>query len=266
MNTKHRNLAIITGASSGIGLEFAFLCAERTNFDIILVARRIDRLHALRESLLAKYPDKIIHCIGCDLSKKEDRNKMWATILSYNAPIGILINNAGFGSYGYFKDKDLDKELEMIELNCASIVDLCHKALALMIPQNNGAIINVSSMASFQGVPFLATYSSTKAFVTSFSLALSEEVQKYGIKVQALCPGPVATEFGKVAGFPDKISITSSLSAKEVAICSFNALEKSQTISIPGISNFLLAQLNRLVPRVFASKLTRIILEQKRTI
>lgn len=263
MNSSKNKLAIITGASSGIGLEFAFILAEQSNYDLVLVARRIDNLAKIANEIKKRNSSKIVHFFKHDLSSKEERDSLWKNIKSLDQDISLLVNNAGFGSFGFFYELKLENELKMLELNCSAIVDLSHKALEMMIPQNHGAIINVSSMASFQGLPCLATYSSTKSFVTSFSLALSEEVKKYDIKIQALCPGPVATEFGQVAGFKDKISLTTSISAREVVESSLSALSKSKVICIPGKANFFLSQLNRFIPNALASKLAFYVINNK---
>jgi short-subunit dehydrogenase len=258
-----KNFALITGASSGIGLEFAYQINESFEENIILVARRVDRLEKLKSKLQSIRPNKNILVIPCDLSVESERSKLWENIEKLNCEISILINNAGFGSFGLFKDSKLSTELKMINLNCSCIVDLTYRVLPKMIERNHGKIINVSSMASFQGVPFISTYSATKAFVTSFSLALGQEVSQYNIHVEALCPGPVQTEFGSVAGFPDKISLTSSVPPKIVATQALEGLNNKKSIVIPGILNWYLAQLNRFVPRAFASKIAFQILKSK---
>lgn len=263
MNNLNDSLAVITGASSGIGLEFAFVVAERTNHEIVIIARRNERLLKLKNEILNRFPNKKIHILSYDLSIETERAECWNSIEMLNKPVALLINNAGYGSFGLFQDSNLNNELKMIKLNCMAIVDFCYKAIPNMIKQNEGNIINVSSMASFQGLPFLSTYSSTKSFVTSFSLALASEVEKYGIKVQALCPGPVATEFGQVAGFKSKISFTSSISARSVAELSIKSLDSDRRVVIPGFMNFILAQANRLVPRALASKLAYLMLSNK---
>jgi short-subunit dehydrogenase len=136
-----------------------------------------------------------------------------------------------------------------------------------MIEKREGEIINVSSMASFQGLPFLAVYAATKAFVTSFSLALASELSQYNIKVQALCPGPVQTEFVNVSGFPDKISVLPSFSAHDVAVLSLKKLKSTgcynSRIVIPGFMNCILAQLNRLLPRYLATDIAMKVLKKK---
>jgi uncharacterized protein len=254
---------LITGASSGIGFEFAHIFCEETILPLILVARRLDRLEKLKDVLLKKYGDREIFCISKDLRLQTERSSLVKEVHQNDYFVQTLVNNAGYGSYGYFKDSKLDWELDMIRLNCEAIIELSHSFLPDMIAQNSGAIINVSSMASFQGLPFLSTYAATKAFVTSFSLSLAAEIKDSDVKIQALCPGPVATEFIDVAGFPDKISMLPSLSARQVAELSVKKLMKGQRLLIPGWMNFFLAQLNRLFPRAMASDISRMVLSNK---
>jgi short-subunit dehydrogenase len=254
---------LITGASSGIGFEFAHVFCEKTVLPMILVARRLDRLEKLKEVLLKKYGDREIFCISKDLRSQTERSSLVNEVHGNGHFVQTLVNNAGYGSYGYFSNSRLDWELDMIRLNCEAVIELSHSFLPDMLTHNSGAIINVSSMASFQGLPFLSTYAATKAFVTSFSLALAAEVKGTGIKIQALCPGPVATEFIDVAGFPDKISVLPSLSARQVAELSVKKLSKGQRLMIPGWMNFFLSQLNRLFPRATASDIARMVLSNK---
>lgn len=254
---------LITGASSGIGFEFAHVFCEKTKLPIILVARRLERLEKLKEVLLKKYGEREIFCISRDLRSQSERSSLVKEVHQNGHFVQTLVNNAGYGSYGYFKDSKLDWELDMIRLNCEAVIELSHSFLPDMLEHNSGAIINVSSMASFQGLPFLCTYAATKAFVTSFSLGLAAEIKGSNIKIQALCPGPVATEFINVAGFPDKISVLPSLSARQVAELSVRKLIKGQRVVIPGWMNFILSQLNRLLPRAVASDIARMVLSNK---
>lgn len=254
---------LITGASSGIGFEFAHVLSEEFKYDLVLVARRLDRLEALKGVLLKRFPDRSIHCFSVDLQDEQERIDLITKINSLNLKIAILVNNAGFGSFGDFIDSDINRETNMLRLNCEALIHLSHAFLPSMVKRSSGAIINVSSMASFQGLPYLATYAATKAFVTSFSLGLSAELKGKGIKIQALCPGPVATEFVEVSGFPEKISVIPSLSARKVAEISVSKLKSDQRVVIPGFMNFILAQLNRIFPRAIASDIARSVLANK---
>ncbi len=258
-----KKLALITGASSGIGLEYAFLVAEQYEEDIALVARREDRLEHLKREIQKRNPNKTVLVLPYDLSCTENISKLWNEIAATGYDVTLLINNAGFGDFGFFKDLDIENALKMVDLNIKAILDLSAKVVPRMVELNYGNIINVSSMASFQGLPFLATYAASKSFVTSFSLALGQELERYNINVQALCPGPVSTEFGDVAGFKGKVNLTSSLSARQVASKSLDALKVKKSVVIPGYMNYLLAQANRFLPRAFATKLAYYVIRSK---
>ncbi len=264
MNTQKYLAVLITGASSGLGLEFAHILAKDSRYKtIVLVARREDRLNRIAEKLTKLHPDKNFLVRKTDLTVVEERTALFEYIKKEELILECLINNAGFGSYGFFEDSDLNKELNMIELNCSALVDLTHRSLKGMLERKSGFILNVSSMASFQGLPYLSTYSATKAFVTSFSLALATELSKSGIKVHALCPGPVPTEFLHVSGFPEKISVVPSISAKAVCESAVNRLFQGKRITIPGLLNKILAQLPRLVPRSLAPEIALAVLKKK---
>ncbi|HMO17536.1 MAG TPA: SDR family oxidoreductase [Oligoflexia bacterium] len=257
---------LITGASSGIGFEFAHVLCEQSDLSLILVARRKERLENLKNILLEKSLKRglnnreIIIC-SLDLKDQTARNELLTRCSHF--VVDTLINNAGYGSYGEFQLTDIDKELGMIRLNCEALVHLTRLFLPQMIKSRSGTIINVSSMASFQGLPWLATYAATKSFVTSFSLGLAAELNGSGVQIQALCPGPVATEFIEVSGFPEKISVIPSISARAVAEHSISRLKSRKRIVIPGAMNYLLAQLNRFVPRALASEIARSVLSSK---
>jgi uncharacterized protein len=257
------NAILITGASSGIGLEFAHVLSEKTDLPLLLLARRTEKLELLKKALLDRFPEKTVHCITKDLRETQDRALLLSEIRDLGYKVHILVNNAGYGSYGYFHETDSEWQRNMIRLNCEAVAELTHMFLPDMLADASGSIINVSSMASFQGLPYLSTYAATKAFVTSFSLGLAAELAGKGVTIQALCPGPVATEFIDVAGFPEKISIMPSLSAREVAECSVHKLLRKQRLVIPGLMNFFLAQLGRIFPRATASDIARYVLSRK---
>src|SRR6266478_1397971 len=187
------NTTLITGASSGIGEVFARKLAARGN-NLLLVARSEDKLINLcnelgrSKSIRAQY-------VALDLSERDAPARLFEETQKRDLQIDFLINNAGFGSMGEFIKLDLDHELNMIDLNVRSLVELTHRFLVPMRERKSGSIINVASTAGFQAVPFMATYAATKAFVLSFSEALSEENRPLGIKVMALCPGVTSTNF-----------------------------------------------------------------------
>lgn len=264
MNTKIDLTALITGASSGLGLEFVHLIAAHERWDkVVLVARREERLIKIIDLLSKKYPNKKFYYKKTDLVSADQRNQLFEFLEKENLSIDCLINNAGFGSYGFFQDAVLERQIEMINLNCTALMDLSHRVLKDMLAKKKGYILNVSSMASFQGLPYLSVYGATKAFVTSFSLALATELKDQGITVQALCPGPVPTEFLHVSGFPEKISVVPSISAKAVCELSLKGLLSGKRLVVPGILNKLLSQLPRLVPRALASDIALNVLKKK---
>jgi len=189
---------LITGASSGIGEEFARQLAP-TSRQIILVARREDRLRNLAADLKQLNPALDVLFFVVDLTLTEKRVKFIQMLLEYGANPDLLINNAGMGDYGKFVESDWDKLEKMIQLNITALTHLSHALLPAMKQRQSGAIINVSSLASILPIPDFAVYAASKAYVTSFSEALRLEVRKDNISVLALCPGPVHTEFGSVA-------------------------------------------------------------------
>src|SRR6267143_217979 len=240
------NAALITGASSGIGEVFARKLAARGR-NVLLVARSEDKLITLcnelgrSNSIRAQY-------VALDLSQPESPARLYEEAEKRGLTVDLLINNAGFGSMGEFSKLDLARELNMIDLNIKSLVDLTHRFLGPMIERKQGAIINVASTAAFQPVPFMATYAATKAFVLSFSEALWEENRPYGIKVLALCPGVTDTNFFAAVHArtpPARISQT----PEEVVETALRALRRGKSSVISGWSNFFMIESERLVPR-----------------
>lgn len=264
MTTTKGLAVLITGASSGLGLEFAHILSNNPRWDtVVLVARREDRLQKIADKLSAQQPKKRFLVKRTDLTLPKERAELFEYLEKENLNIDCLINNAGFGSYGFFQDSELQNQLNMIELNCSALVDTTHRSLKGMLERKSGLILNVSSMAGFQGLPYLSTYSATKAFVTSFSLAIASELKGTGITIHALCPGPVPTEFLHVSGFPEKISVLPSISAKAVCEMAVRRLLSGKRVTIPGILNNLLAQLPRLVPRALAPDIALRVLRKK---
>ena len=246
------NTALITGASSGIGEVFARKLAARGR-NVLLVARSEDKLITLcnelgrSNSIRAQY-------VALDLSKREAAKTLFGESAQRGLTVDMLINNAGFGSMGEFGKLDLERELNMIDLNIKSLLELTHRFLQPMIERKQGTIINVASTASFQAVPFMATYAATKAFVLSFSEALWEENRAQGIKVMALCPGVTETNFFEAARGhkpPARVSQT----PEEVVDTAMRGLARGRSHIISGWTNFLMTQSERLAPR---SLITRV--------
>ena len=187
-------ITLITGASAGLGAEFARQCSARGE-RLVLVARRQDKLEALASEL------GNARAVTLDLGQPGAAAALSADLAAHGEQVGTLINNAGFGLWGKFAALDGPRQRAMIDLNCGTLVELTHAVLPGMIERGQGAILNLASTAAFQPGPGMAVYFATKAFVLSFSEALHEEVREHGVTVTALCPGPTATEFGEVAGW-----------------------------------------------------------------
>jgi short-subunit dehydrogenase len=241
-----RRRALVTGASTGIGEAFADRLA-RDQYDLILVARSAERLEALAKRLETRSGIQA-EVAAADLVVPEERARIEDRLAGW-AP-DLLVNNAGFGTIGRFADLDLSREVREIELNVVALVRLSRAVLPRMVERGHGAIINVSSLAGEAATPYNATYGATKAFVTSFSEALSEELRDSGVRVQALLPGFTRTEFQERAGMSTgHLPEFAWMSPEAVVDASLAALERGATLCIPGASNRLLSSVQRLVPR-----------------
>jgi len=244
-----RPATLITGASAGLGVEFARQCVKRGE-EVILVARRRDRLNKLAAELGKA------HVIAADLSKPKAAEKLFAEVASRGLWVRTLINNAGFGLRGRFDALALDRQLEMIDLNIRSLTNLAFVALDNMRAHGGGAILNVASTAAFQPGPNMAVYFATKAYVLSFTEALHEEWKDRGIKVSALCPGPTRTEFGDVAGIKTLGSFDRlAMEAEPVVRAGLEGLDRNQAVVIPGVPNKIGAWSTRLAPRSTVRKI-----------
>jgi len=236
-------VTLITGASAGLGVDFARQLSARGE-RLVLVARRKERLEALASELGSA------RVVAIDLGEPGAAGRLIADLATHGETVACLVNNAGFGLAGRFAELDGARQRSMIDLNCGALTELAHAVLPAMIAAKSGAIINVASTAAFQPGPGMAVYFATKAFVLSFSEALHEEVRGDGVSVTALCPGPTATEFGEVAGWGgnamlDKLSARST----DVVRAGIAAMDKSRAIVIPGLVNKAGAQGHRLLPR-----------------
>lgn len=247
--------ALITGASSGIGAEFAHqLAADKYN--LVLVARSQDKLEQLATKLQQQHGIET-EIIVQDLSLPQAGKLVFEATAAKNILIDLLVNNAGFGDYGEFSNSDLSRQLTMIQLNITVLVELTGLFLSGMKQRQQGGIINIASIAAFQPLPYMSVYAATKAFVLNFSEALWAENKASGVKILGVCPGPTESDFFKVAGFPDsfaeKQGSTMSLTpASEVVSESLKALEKGQsTLVTGGVTNQLIVNLPRFVPRDF---------------
>jgi short-subunit dehydrogenase len=238
-----RGVTLITGASAGLGAEFARQCRARGE-TIVLVARRKERLEELRSSL---GDGVFVH--AADLTRPDQIEALLRWVEAEGLEIGTLINNAGFGTTGTFADTPRERLLEMIDLNVRSLTDLCHLVLPAMIGRKSGAILNVASTAAFQAGPYAAVYYATKAYVLSLTEALHHEAKGSGVKVSALCPGPTATEFFEVAGAPNSKLARAAVRPEGVVAAGLKGLDRNDPIVIPGVANKIGAFGTRLVPR-----------------
>jgi short-subunit dehydrogenase len=221
-------VALVTGASSGIGAEFAKQLSAR-GYEVILVARRTDRLARLADAL-----DGPAHVIECDLAN--DALSLRAKVQASGLDVDLLVNNAGFGTYGRFAGIDAEREAEEVRVNCEALVTLTHAFLPSMIERRRGGVITVASTAGMQPLPYEAVYSATKAFARAFSDALATELRGSGVRVLCVNPGPVPTEWQQVAGHePDYLPpVPGKISAEQVARESLRAFERGRRTLIPG--------------------------------
>lgn len=248
-----RGVTLITGASAGLGTEFARQCRARGD-ELVLVARRRDRLEALAAELGSA------HVIAADLARPDSAAKLLADVAGLGLEIDTLINNAGFGAAGAFVEAPPERLLEMIDLNVRSLTELCRRVLPAMLERRRGSILNVASTAAFQAGPYSAVYYATKAYVLSLSEALYEETKGRGVRVSALCPGPTATEFFEVAGSPNGRLAKMATDPKAVVAAGLAGLDRGRPITVPGVANKIGAFGTRLMPR---SALRRIVASLK---
>ena len=258
-------VTLITGASSGIGEVFARRLA-RENHNLVLVARSQDRLAALCDELMLEH--KIMaHYVAMDLTDFEADARLYKETEQHNLEVEWLINNAGFGSMGDFARLDLEKELEMINLNIWALVALTHRYLQKMRERKSGTIINVASTASFQPVPFMATYAATKAFVRSFSEAIAEENRPFNINIMALCPGPTETNFFAAADVSADVKnafLKKGMQTPEAVVeTALDAARRGKTSVITGWTNYLSARLGNFVPNSVITRAVGSVLRPK---
>ena len=246
------NASLITGASSGIGEVFARRLAARGR-NVLLVARSDDKLVTLCNELGRSNSIRAQH-VALDLSLPESAARLFEETEKRGLSIDLLVNNAGFGSFGDFSKADLARELNMIDLNVKSLVELTHRFLQPMRERKQGAIINVASTAAFQAVPYMATYAATKAFVLSFSEALWEENRPHGIQVMALCPGVTETNFFEAAR-GQKPPARASQTPEEVVETALRGLARGKSHIISGWINRAMTESERLVPRSLVTRM-----------
>ena len=238
--------ALITGASSGIGYNMAKYL-NSMGYSLVLVARDKEKIQKIQKELSGE-----VKIVVADLSNESKLKELY--VLCKNDNIDILINNAGFGLFGEFTETDLNKELEMIDVNIKAVHILTKLFLKDMKKRNKGYILNVSSAASFQAGPLMATYYATKSYVTKLTLAIYEELRrdKSNVHISCLCPGPVNTNFNNVANVQFSMK---SLSSEYVARYAIDKMFQNKLIIIPGIKMKFTIFFNRLVSNKLAIKI-----------
>jgi hypothetical protein len=249
-----RGAALVTGASAGLGAEFARLCAA-DGYDVVLVARSAPRLAALAASLASTYSVKARPLVA-DLSSPAAPPEIFAQMSG--TPVDLLINNAGFGVRGAYAETDWARESSLMQVNMVSLAHLTKLFLPEMLRRRSGRILNVASTAAFVPGPFMAVYYASKAFVLSFSEALSNEVEGTGVSVTVLCPGPTRTEFAEAAGIADsKLFHGPTMGAAEVALVGYRAMMAGKPSVIAGARNRWTMRGARLIPRSWIAATTR---------
>lgn len=242
-------VTLITGASSGIGLELARIFAAKGHA-CVLVARRADRLFELSEAIVTAGGKPPV-VIACDLAVEDAGARLVNELATRDLDVEILVNNAGFGLAGTALTLDRAQQLEMVDLNIRALTDLTLR-FADSIIRYRGGILNVASIAAFLPGPGMAVYYATKAFVLSFTEAMRGELRKTGVHVTALCPGPVPTEFQSRAGFvPGMDSKVLGVSAADVARAGYEGLMANRQVVLPGFAVRSIPLLLRFVPRAW---------------
>ena len=249
--------ALITGASGGIGYE---LCKEFASggYHLVLVARSEERLNALAEEMMEKYPVRVRVLIS-DLSRPSAAQEVYESLKKLGIAVHVLVNNAGFSLNGKFAENDLREEVDIIEVHISSLVKMTHLFLKDMVQRKSGKILNVASTAGFQPGPFMANYYAAKSYVLHFSEGLSEELRKDGVTVSVLCPGVTKTNFW----YHKKLRPTRlreglflpMMKPSDVARIGYRGLHRGQTVIITGFFNRLLTQSLRITPRYLMRKI-----------
>ncbi len=244
--------ALVTGASAGIGLELAKQLAQG-GANLVLTARRVDRLQALASELAAKHGTRT-EVFSADLTRPQAPEEIHGFTTEKGIEVELLVNNAGFGAFGNAYEIPIEKMLEMIQVNCSAVVHLTRIYLPEMVARRHGDVLIVSSVAAFQAVPYNSVYAATKAFDLLFSEGIAAEVRGSGVRVCALCPGSTSTEFKDVAQQPDR-AFRSAETAEKVARVGLEALAAGKTMVISGFKNKLMTESQRLAPRSLVTRM-----------
>jgi short-subunit dehydrogenase len=249
--------ALVTGASSGIGLDLAKRFATQ-GYDVALVARSKGKLEEVAAAIEAEHKVRA-HVVTADLAQPKAAEALIAQLDERGIEVDVLVNNAGYALYGAFAETDLGDELNMIQVNIVALTHLTKLIVRKMIARKDGRILNVASTAAFQPGPLMAVYYATKSYVLSFSEALANELTGTGVTVTALCPGPTRTGFQARAQMEESKLVRGKqiMTAEEVARTGYAGLMKGKTVVIPGMSNKMLANAVRFLPRNTVTKMVR---------
>ena len=253
--------ALVSGASSGIGWALAEELAAG-GAHLVLTARRKQRLTKLRRELRSTH-DVEIEVFAADLGEPKGPEEIFAFTEERGITVDLLVNNAGVGSYGEFRHSNVECELAIVQVNCSAVVHLTRLYLAGMVERRSGDILVVSSTAAYQAVPYMTTYAASKAFDLLFAEGLAQEVQRYGVRVCALCPGPTASEFQKAAGVPDEIVVNVE-PAGHVARTGLRALAAGEHSVISGFTNWVGVEVQRIASRRFVTSAAEILFRPPR--
>jgi short-subunit dehydrogenase len=261
-----RPLALVTGASLGIGLALAQRLAQE-GMDLVLVARTAAKLEALARELKAKHPGLEAHVVAADLGAPGAAAALEAELARRGLAVDVLVNNAGYGLYGEFTTLDDADATGMLQLNMIALTELTRRlARAMQKRGTGGRILNVASTAAFQPGPLMAEYYATKAYVLSLSEALANELERDGITVTALCPGPVHTGFQARSGMAgSRLLSLAAATPEHVADAGVRGLVAGRAVVIPGLLNWILAESVRVTPRAMVRRLSRLFAERKRS-
>lgn len=257
-----RKTALITGASSGIGLDFAWLFAEGGH-DVVLVARGGEKLQALASEIEAKHGVRAV-ALPADLADPAAPKALVEALKARGLTVDLLVNNAGFGSYGAFAEAEAEEALRMIQVNVTALTALTRLLLPDMVARKSGRILNVASTAAFQPGPLMAVYYATKAYVLHFSEALANELEGSGVFVTCLCPGPTKTGFQERAKMEESKLVKGKaiMDSRTVARAGYEALVRGRPVIIPGFMNKMLAASVRFLPRSAATRIVRNVQER----
>jgi hypothetical protein len=253
--------AIVTGASTGLGREFARLCAD-SGYDLVLISRSQGLLEELAVEI-RRATGRKVRVLVKDLSEPEASGQIFEELTGDADFAEVLINNAGFGLVGRFAELDEQEQIRMIQLNIVALTDLTRLFLPGMLSRRRGKILNIASTAAFQPGPLMAVYFATKAYVVSFSEALHNELKGSGVTVTTLCPGATRTEFDKRAGMGKSklFSKAKLMDARKVAEIGMGAMNDGKSLAVAGTLNALMVTATRLAPRQMAASIARRMLE-----